>query len=44
MYASSKGTIKLADMRQNALCDIHAKRMCLMFPFGIFKLLTNYRI
>lgn len=26
MYASSKGTIKLADMRQNALCDAHAKR------------------
>ena len=27
MYASSKGTIKLADMRENALCDQHAKRM-----------------
>lgn len=27
MYASSKGTIKLADMRQRALCDEHAKRM-----------------
>ena len=26
MYASSKGTIKLADMRQSALCDTHAKR------------------
>ncbi|KAJ0327981.1 hypothetical protein COL5a_005570 [Colletotrichum fioriniae] len=26
MYASSKGTIKLADMRQSALCDSHAKR------------------
>jgi serine/threonine-protein phosphatase 2A regulatory subunit B len=25
MYASSKGTIKLADMRQRALCDEHAK-------------------
>ncbi|KAJ3470379.1 hypothetical protein MRS44_000478 [Fusarium solani] len=25
MYASSKGTIKLADMRQSALCDQHAK-------------------
>ncbi|KAK6212991.1 hypothetical protein QIS74_08993 [Colletotrichum tabaci] len=25
MYASSKGTIKLADMRQSALCDSHAK-------------------
>jgi serine/threonine-protein phosphatase 2A regulatory subunit B len=29
MYASSKGTIKLADMRQNALCDMHAKRTLL---------------
>ncbi|KAK4974771.1 protein phosphatase 2A regulatory subunit cdc55 [Elasticomyces elasticus] len=26
MYASSKGTIKLADMRQSALCDVHAKQ------------------
>ncbi|KAG8530836.1 uncharacterized protein KY384_004193 [Bacidia gigantensis] len=26
MYASSKGTIKLADMRENALCDQHAKQ------------------
>ncbi|KAI9669115.1 MAG: protein phosphatase 2A regulatory subunit cdc55 [Alyxoria varia] len=26
MYASSKGTIKLADMRQKALCDDHAKQ------------------
>ncbi|CEP60535.1 protein phosphatase 2A regulatory subunit CDC55 LALA0_S01e13124g [Lachancea lanzarotensis] len=25
MYSSSKGTIKLADMRQNALCDYRAK-------------------
>jgi len=27
MYSSSKGTIKLADMRDSALCDQHAKRM-----------------
>ena len=26
MYSSSKGTIKLADMRASALCDQHAKR------------------
>lgn len=25
MYSSSKGTIKLADMRASALCDQHAK-------------------
>ncbi|KAI9788469.1 MAG: protein phosphatase 2A regulatory subunit cdc55 [Peltula sp. TS41687] len=25
IYASSKGTIKMVDMRQNALCDNHAK-------------------
>lgn len=30
MYASSKGTIKLADMRQRALCDEHAKRTYLI--------------
>jgi serine/threonine-protein phosphatase 2A regulatory subunit B len=27
MYSTSKGTIKLADMRESALCDQHAKRM-----------------
>jgi len=32
MYASSKGTIKLADMRESALCDQHAKRK--FFAFG----------
>lgn len=26
MYSSSKGTIKLADMRESALCDKHAKQ------------------
>jgi serine/threonine-protein phosphatase 2A regulatory subunit B len=26
MYSSSKGTIKFADMRAQALCDNHAKR------------------
>ena len=31
MYASSKGTIKLADMRESALCDQHAKRKCCSF-------------
>jgi serine/threonine-protein phosphatase 2A regulatory subunit B len=32
MYASSKGTIKLADMRESALCDQHAKRAS-PYPF-----------
>ena len=26
VYSSSKGTIRLCDMRQAALCDTHAKR------------------
>lgn len=30
MYSSSKGTIKLADMRERALCDSHAKRTSLV--------------
>ena len=34
IYASSKGTIKLADMRQNALCDQHSKR-ALLFSCGL---------
>jgi serine/threonine-protein phosphatase 2A regulatory subunit B len=36
MYASSKGTIKLADMRQRALCDEHAKRMHSIILRGTF--------
>ncbi len=32
MYASSKGTIKLADMRESALCDQHAKREPVPLP------------
>ena len=28
MYSSSKGTVKLADMREAALCDNHCKREC----------------
>jgi len=28
MYSSSKGTIKLSDMRESALCDQHAKSKC----------------
>lgn len=34
MYASSKGTIKLADMRESALCDQHAKRKYCSFRAG----------
>jgi serine/threonine-protein phosphatase 2A regulatory subunit B len=34
MYASSKGTIKLADMRESALCDQHAKRKLLASQTG----------
>ena len=34
MYASSKGTIKLADMRESALCDQHAKRTYAPGPPG----------
>jgi serine/threonine-protein phosphatase 2A regulatory subunit B len=33
-YSSSKGTIKLADMRESALCDHHAKRPNL---FSLYK-------
>lgn len=42
VYSSSKGTIKLADMRESALCDQHAKRewvCCIMA-----KLLTKRRL
>lgn len=38
MYASSKGTIKLADMRESALCDQHAKCTFLRCHIGVCKL------
>jgi serine/threonine-protein phosphatase 2A regulatory subunit B len=34
MYSSSKGTAKLADMRESALCDQNAKGVCI-YLFGI---------
>lgn len=34
-YSSSKGTVKLADMREQALCDKHAKREFALFAFGM---------
>ena len=39
MYASSKGAIKLADMRMRALCDDHAKckYLFLSFPVPCYK-------
>lgn len=33
-YSSSKGTVKLADMREQALCDKHAKRESLPSAFA----------
>lgn len=38
MYASSKGTIKLADMRESALCDQHVKRKIPNVSSGMAKL------
>jgi serine/threonine-protein phosphatase 2A regulatory subunit B len=39
MYSSSKGTIKLADMRESALCDQHAKR-----ELTLSSLSKNYKL
>lgn len=49
MYASSKGTIKLADMRDSALCDAHAKRerlnaCCALRILTTFQNLSKKRI
>ncbi len=33
MYSSSKGTIKLSDMRAAALCDQHAKCELVFYKF-----------
>ena len=37
MYSSSRSNIKLADMRESALCDRHAKCAC---PFVLSAALT----
>ena len=34
VYSSSRGSIKLGDMRESALCDNHAKRECLTLAAG----------
>lgn len=39
MYSSSKGTIKLADMRESALCDQHAK--CASGPLFMWALASK---
>ena len=46
MYASSKGTIKLADMRTKALCDEHAKRRLsrTWYLCQLFRLIVPHRI
>ena len=37
VYSSSKGTVRLCDMRSQALCDKHAKsEYCFFRLFGIF--------
>ena len=43
VYSSSKGTIRLCDMREAALCDAHAKResiLCLKPQLLVFALKT----
>lgn len=34
VYSSSKGTIRLCDMRASALCDRHSKRKCFLSFFS----------
>jgi serine/threonine-protein phosphatase 2A regulatory subunit B len=43
VYASSKGTIKLADMRESALCDQHAKRTSLRLPHSVLHPVSPFR-
>lgn len=43
VYSSSKGTIRLCDMREAALCDRHAKRM-LKFPKLFFKTICDFSV
>lgn len=42
-YSSSKGTVKLADMREQALCDKHAKRASVS-PLPLFFSLASLRL
>lgn len=42
MYSSSKGTVKLADMRESALCDQNAKGKAFFFLMAYIYILTLY--
>lgn len=40
-YSSSKGTVRLCDMRQSALCDSHSKSKNIICAFVLFPLLVH---
>ena len=42
IYSSSKGTIRLCDMRENALCDEHAKCESSIVYARIYCMLGNF--
>lgn len=41
IYSSSKGTIRLCDMRENALCDEHAKCESIIVYACIYCMIEN---
>lgn len=41
VYSSSKGSIRLCDMRASALCDQHTKRACHFLSLGLELLCTS---
>lgn len=41
VYSSSKGSIRLCDMRDRALCDIHAKCKWIIFLYAVEKAVVS---
>jgi len=51
VYSSSKGTIRLCDMRSQAICDKHSKResrtlfsVCTLHLYGTVVLLADFTV
>lgn len=44
VYSSSKGTIRLCDMRASALCDNHAKSEPTFTAFSFFGVSLNFHL
>lgn len=44
IYSSSKGTVRLCDMREKALCDQHAKCKLDILSYDMLRTVTVYNL